>query len=375
MVSKSQRVDKASDKLKELFQRDNIPLTIAEAKTIVEEVYDWTTWYDGLTTYVYDIFGEYSEDVLSMLPLASMAANSSATVGLAINNAEKIYRGEKPSGVAEYYGYVTDFLEGKGIKSDKMSEFFKALTGNKDAIAVDMHVYSIIMGKNPNKKQVNPSNKQEFDKAKEFVRTLASELDLAPREVQAALWAANILRTGGRPDSYEQYFKKQIDEKGLKERIENWRNKGYKPFSEIRKDAEASAKKEGATISSKSQKAQNEKIKEYIDAQRKAGQTDKNIRAGIELIADRLGLSALDIDNLMDAEKIENSKKAFEFWLNLESDKEQFIVSTKIKSEAAKAGIDEKALKNAAKTMKNISEIREKLLNAKVIETIDCKWG
>jgi hypothetical protein len=375
MVSKSQRVDKASDKLKDLFQRDNIPLTIAEAKTIVEEVYDWTTWYDGLTTYVYDIFGEYSEDVLSMLPLASMAANSSATVGLAINNAEKIYRGEKPSGVAEYYGYVTDFLEGKGIKSDKMSEFFKALTGNKDAIAVDMHVYSIIMGKNPNKKQVNPSNKQEFDKAKEFVRTLASELDLAPREVQAALWAANILRTGGRPDSYEQYFKKQIDEKGLKERIENWRNKGYKPFSEIRKDAEASAKKEGATISSKSQKAQNEKIKEYIDAQRKAGQTDKNIRAGIELIADRLGLSALDIDNLMDAEKIENSKKAFEFWLNLESDKEQFIVSTKIKSEAAKAGIDEKALKNAAKTMKNISEIREKLLNAKVIETIDCKWG
>jgi hypothetical protein len=375
IASKSQRVDKASDKLKELFQRDNIPLTIAEAKTIVEEVYDWTTWYDGLTTYVYDIFGEYSEDVLSMLPLASMAANSSATVGLAINNAEKIYRGEKPSGVAEYYGYVTDFLEGKGIKSDKMSEFFKALTGNKDAIAVDMHVYSIIMGKNPNKKQVNPSNKQEFDKAKEFVRTLASELDLAPREVQAALWAANILRTGGRPDSYEQYFKKQIDGKGLKERIENWRNKGYKPFSEIRKDAEASAKKEGATISSKSQKAQNEKIKEYIDAQRKAGQTDKNIRAGIELIADRLGLSALDIDNLMDAEKIENSKKAFEFWLNLESDKEQFIVSTKIKSEAAKAGIDEKALKNAAKTMKNISEIREKLLNAKVIETIDCKWG
>jgi len=253
MVSKSQRVDKASDKLKQIFQRDNIPLTIAEAKTIVEEVYDWTTWYDGLATYVYDIFGEYSEDILSMLPLASMAANSSSTVGLAINNAEKIYRGEKPSGVAEYYGYVTDFLEGKGIKSDKMSEFFKALTGNKDAIAVDMHVYSIIMGKNPNKKQVNPNNKQEFDKAKEFVRTLASELDLAPREVQAALWAANILRTGGRPDSYEQYFKKQIDEKGLKERIKNWRNEGYKPFSEIRKDAEASAQKEGATIKSKGQ--------------------------------------------------------------------------------------------------------------------------
>jgi hypothetical protein len=124
-----------------------------------------------------------------------------------------------------------------------------------------------------------------------------------------------------------------------------------------------------------SREAQDNKIGDFVESQRKAGKSDSNIRAALELIADRLGLSALDIDNLMDAEKIENSKKAFEFWLNLESDKEQFIVSTKIKSEAAKAGIDEKALKNAAKTMKNISEIREKLLNAKVIETIDCKWG
>jgi hypothetical protein len=129
------------------------------------------------------------------------------------------------------------------------------------------------------------------------------------------------------------------------------------------------------TIKSKAQKALDNKIKEYIDSQRKAGQTDKNIRAGIEMVADRLGLSALDIDNLMNAEKIENSKKAFEFWLNLGSKNEQYIVSAKMKSEAAKAGIDEKALKSAAKTMKNITEIREKLLDAKVIETIDCKWG
>ena len=121
--------------------------------------------------------------------------------------------------------------------------------------------------------------------------------------------------------------------------------------------------------------SQNDKIKEYIDSQRKAGQTDKNIRAGIETVADKLGLSALDIDNLMNAEKIENSKKAFEFWLNLGTNNNKFVVSTKMKSEAAKAGIDEKALKNAAKTMKNIDEIRKKLLDAKVIETIDCKWG
>lgn len=234
-----QRTDQASEKLQQLFQRDNMPLTTQEAKEIVGEVIDWTTWYDGLSTYVDGIFGEYAEDVLSLLPLASMAANSVTTVSLAISNAERIYQGEMPKGVAEYYGYISDFLQGKGIKSDKMSNFYKALTGDKDAIAVDSHVWSIIMWKNPNKKQVNPKNQAEFEKAKEFVRTISDELGLAPREVQAALWAANILRTGERPDSYEEYFKKQLDAKGLKQRIETWRDKGYKPFSEIRKEREA----------------------------------------------------------------------------------------------------------------------------------------
>jgi thermostable 8-oxoguanine DNA glycosylase len=261
-----QRVDKASEKLKEIFQRDNIPLTIAEAKVIVEEVSDWTSWYDDISTYVNEIFGEYSEDVMSMLPFASMAANSSATVGLAINNAERIYRGEVPVGMAEYYKYVSKFLEGKGIESDKMGSFLKALMGDKDAIAVDMHVWSIIMGKNPGKKQVNPKNEKEFERAKEFVRAIASELGLTPREVQAALWAANIMRTGGRPDSYEEYFKKQVDEKGLKERIENWRNEGYKPFSQIRKEAGTSAQEE-VTVKSKSQKNEKTKGLQYSETE------------------------------------------------------------------------------------------------------------
>lgn len=233
-----QRTNSASEKLKQLFNRGNIPLTISEAKQIVSEVIDWTTWYDGISNYVNNIFGEYSEDVLSLLPLSSQRANSATTVAIAINNAEKIYKGEKPGGLAEYYGYVTDFLQGKGIESNKMYNFFKAITGDKDAIAVDMHVWSIIMGKDPNKDQVNPKNEAEFERAKEFVNLLSAELGLAPREVQAALWAANILRTGGKPDSYEEYFEKQL-KKGLSERIEGWRDKGYKPFSEVRKAREA----------------------------------------------------------------------------------------------------------------------------------------
>ena len=236
---KSQRTDKASEKLVTLFDRDNVPLTIPEAKEMVNEVLDWADWYDGLSGYVNKVFGEYGSDVLSILPLASMGNGSAGTVTMAINNVEKIYKGERPSGLAEYYNFVTDFLEGKGIKSDKMYNFFKALLGDPNAVAVDMHVYSIIKWKDSNKKQVNPANKKEFAKAKEFVNTLAKELGMQPREVQASLWALNILRTGGKPDSYEQYIEKHIKEKNLYQRVEGWREQGYKPFSEVREAKEA----------------------------------------------------------------------------------------------------------------------------------------
>jgi hypothetical protein len=53
------------------------------------------------------------------------------------------------------------------------------------------------------------------------------------------------------------------------------------------------------TIKSKSQKPQ---IKDYIESQRKAGVSDEDIRAGIESVADRVGLTKDDIDSLMAGE-------------------------------------------------------------------------
>ena len=61
------------------------------------------------------------------------------------------------------------------------------------------------------------------------------------------MWALNILRTNGKPDSYEQYFEKQVKERKLKERIEGWRSEGYKPFSEIRKTKEQKIRKKSFT--------------------------------------------------------------------------------------------------------------------------------
>lgn len=59
------------------------------------------------------------------------------------------------------------------------------------------------------------------------------------------------------------------------------------------------------SVVSKAQKAQTDKIKEFIDAQRKAGQSDKDIKAGLELVADKVGLTPEDINNLMGVESDE----------------------------------------------------------------------
>ena len=178
-----------------------------------------------------------------------------------------------------------------------------------------------------------------------------------------------------------------------------------------------------------SREAQDNKIGEFVESQRKAGKSDSNIRTALELVADKLGLTPSDIDSLMSAEKkpakkreftknildiaketglspqevedtykkydgskdiqevtvedynsaraagdkvkLDNSKKAFEAFLSEDSN------SPTAKKNAAKLKeeLGKDTLKGAKKIMDNIDEIREKLLNAKVIKPVNCKWG
>ena len=69
--------------------------------------------------------------------------------------------------------------------------------------------------------------------------------------------------------------------------------------------------------------------------------------------------------------KIENSKKAFEALLKEES------ASPTAKKKAAnlKKEAGDKAVKEAAEIMENIDSIRQQLLDAGVIKSINCKWG
>jgi hypothetical protein len=98
------------------------------------------------------------------------------------------------------------------------------------------------------------------------------------------------------------------------------------------------------SVVSKSQKAQNDKIKEYIEGQRKAGQSDKDIRAGLELVADKVGLTPEDINNLM----------------GVESDEAKPLKGFKPKDKAAKEAEDEQGTEeiiNSDNTLQSVPKL------------------
>ena len=76
-------------------------------------------------------------------------------------------------------------------------------------------------------------------------------------------------------------------------------------------------------------------------------------------------------EQVVDGVKVENSKKAFEALLKEES----ASPTAKKKASELKKEAGDKAVKEAAEIMENIDSIRQQLLDAGVIKSINCKWG
>ena len=70
-------------------------------------------------------------------------------------------------------------------------------------------------------------------------------------------------------------------------------------------------------------------------------------------------------------QKLENSKKAFEALLKADSDSP----TAKKKAAKIKEEVSKETLKEASEIMNNIDNIRQQLLDAGVIKSINCKWG
>jgi hypothetical protein len=232
-LPKAQRITESSEKLEKLFRRDGIALTKEEAAEILTEVDSWRDWYDGISSLVEEVFGEYAADYMMFMFGSAMAANSASTIGGSINNLDRFYKEEALKGLPLVKQNIYRSMLGLEVNSRKIQQFINAGLGDKNAKPIDMHVWSFM---NSFSKTKNP-NEVQFKKGLDFVDDVAEVLGWDPREVQATMWAANILRLGGKPDTYEEYIRRKVD-KGLNKTIQGWRNKGIKPVFKIVKDGE-----------------------------------------------------------------------------------------------------------------------------------------
>jgi len=122
--------------------------------------------------------------------------------------------------------------------------------------------------------------------------------------------------------------------------------------------------------------SQNSRIRDYIESQRKAGESDADIRAGVEMVSDKLGLTKEDINNLMsENESPTTITEEAEFTLNAK-DIESFKKILGTTSSAIRNKNIAEAVKNNFKIqerMDNFEELKKQLMDS-VELTEDCSW-
>ena len=234
--SSQERVTEASEELQRLFRRDRMPLTVEEAAEILRFVDSWANWYDGISALIEAEFGEYAADYMVFLFSSAVASNSATTVSSSMNNLDRFYNDMEMGALANIKKNIYEYILTQSVGSRKINAFIKAGFGDVNAKPIDMHVHSLI---NSLPETKSPSTAKQFENAENFIDSVAEVLGWDPREVQAAMWAANMLRLNQKPDTYEQYIEKRLDtvnaynNKTYRETIEGWRKAGIKPIFTI----------------------------------------------------------------------------------------------------------------------------------------------
>jgi hypothetical protein len=201
---------------------------------------DWHMWYNNNYEAVKAIFSglgiedeDLLQDFLRVLAATSQATRPSGNLTLAIKalrniyidkytTSEEFYKTEDPKRKGEYLPDTAKNLariaRGEELTGPKISAYAKALAGEEEAVAVDRHIFDIMFGS-------TSAGKTKRRIATEQIIKVAKQLGLQPRQVQAALWAANQIRQGKTPQNYIEYIQVRIEEiNSLLEEIKGIKN-------------------------------------------------------------------------------------------------------------------------------------------------------
>jgi len=189
-----------------------------QLKQHVKDAGNWKDWYHDNHTYLKTIIEdeEHLKKFLKILAATSMAAKVDANATMAIKQFKKmvldgVLTPEGFTGLSAVKTNLSKVAQGQDIEGPKVGPYSKALAGDPNAVAVDRHIFEIIFG--------TPSDSdKKRDVAKKMIAEVAEEMGLEPRQVQAALWAANQIRKNVTPQNYIQIIEKK--KKQLQEIVE-----------------------------------------------------------------------------------------------------------------------------------------------------------
>lgn len=98
-------------------------------------------------------------------------------------------------------GLVDRFVADGTISGPKVSAFYEALRGDRDAVVVDVWVARAFnVGHDDDLGNRRGLTKKEYKRVDQAVRSLAGRLGWQPAETQAAIWWGSCLAHGRNPD-------------------------------------------------------------------------------------------------------------------------------------------------------------------------------
>jgi hypothetical protein len=217
VIPLSQRFNEASPDINfsmEKANRKNSLRVLLTKKALTDAALSqasWKDWYSEHKETLDEFFGDSAELFQKILSVTSQASSVKANVGLALKAFGQLMRGEEFDGklrgeaksgylpaVISNLNAVKDNLVAKGRK---ISNYTAANEGDLSRVVVDRHIARLLFG-------VDTPSKSQYDKAEKILTKIANEIGWSPSQVQAALWAYSIVKSGETPESYGAYLKK-----------------------------------------------------------------------------------------------------------------------------------------------------------------------
>lgn len=180
-------------------------------------------WYEDCTTTLVELFGQDDLKLTASL-FAATSINTSLKSNVTLfRRAYHEYKNDLPIGrylpnIQQQLQYIR---EGKELSGRKINSFARAMSGDPDAVVVDVWILRAFgfsnktmrhTGAHKGQMREGGATKKQYDVIEEYIRTEAKQMGLQPRQFCAAIWGGiRTYQTGEKDTRYSMILKREFN--------------------------------------------------------------------------------------------------------------------------------------------------------------------